>query len=98
MITKRLEATAKSFMNYLLKLQEPNIGELPPMEELLSTVHKRCIQQLYDDSAQDIIAALEENPIGVLPVLLNRLVLKVWPYQNYNLVNWNFLLLLFQIN
>jgi len=80
MISRRLEATAKSFMNYLLKLQEPNIGQLPPMKEFLSEVHKRCIQQLYDGDAEDskeFMVALEENPVGALPILLNRLILKV---------------------
>jgi len=49
---------------------------------------------MYDDDASDdaqiFMEAMEENLARALPIVLNQLMLKVWLYRNYSLVNWNF--------
>jgi hypothetical protein len=51
------------------------------------TIHRKCIQRIYGDRAEEIIQALAKDPLNNIPIVLRRLKQKVLPLF-YGFILW----------
>ncbi|KAF0926708.1 hypothetical protein E2562_027143 [Oryza meyeriana var. granulata] len=74
MLLQRFRAT----VDFIEDLQD-RVGSNVKIQEHLTPLHKRCIEQLYDDSGIDMLDALSEseNTSSALAVILSRLNQKI---------------------